>query len=355
MIPQQTSKDLMDILEKTEQKVQDIESNFNLTTAELEKRIAVIKNVQEYIDREFKALQEVFTGGINSDVENTILITKADNLLGTYDIYGNTVHPAFINTPVDIFNFGTITGKIFKNNANVSFNGTIKEAYKNMLMHDSISGKSITFEEFDDPLLTIEITINPSDLLGATAFNIIEIMPFIPGSFDITGMKVWTMQDYYTSAKEPSLNIVNTVKNVGVNRFMIDQTRDLWKMTMNIKLNYQNSNGKYPFGLKHLYFLKGSYNPDSQLIFKVTKSDYIDWISDDIIIHDQNGTYESTCTEEDIKLYMDYTDGVFSFEIATSKGLTQNEIPRNIKEFWVQMPLKRSLISLSFDKIDKRG
>ena len=49
------------------------------------------------------------------------------------------------------FNFGTITGKIFKNNANVKMNDTIKEEYTNMLMDDSITGKSVTFEEFDEP------------------------------------------------------------------------------------------------------------------------------------------------------------------------------------------------------------
>lgn len=44
-------------------------------------------------------------------------------------------------------------------------NDTIKEEYTNMLMDDSITGKSVTFEEFDEPNITIEIEINPSDLL----------------------------------------------------------------------------------------------------------------------------------------------------------------------------------------------
>ena len=184
-----------------------------------------------------------------------------------------------------------------------------------MLMHDSIVGKSISFEEFDTPDITIEIEINPSDLLGATNFNIIEILPYIPGSFDITGIKVFTMQDYRTNnTTVASLTIMNTISDVGASRIMIDQTRELWKIILNVHVNFSNSNNKYPFGLKHIYFLKGDYNPNSNIVFKVTKNKYIDWISEDIIIHDQNGKYESTCSEQNIKLYMEYNDGVPSLK-----------------------------------------
>lgn len=355
MIQKMSSKDIMDLLEESQNSIKDIELNVNDMKSELEKRLSIIKNVQEYTQESIIDIKELLSDGLNDSVENIILLSQQENAEGLYDKYGSIIHPAFIKTPTNVFNFGTITGKIFKNNANVKINDTIKEEYTNMLMDDSITGKSVTFEEFDEPNITIEIEINPSDLLGATDFNIIELLPYIPGSFDITGIKIFTMQDYQTNNPDvASLTIVNTIEEVGASRIMIDKTRELWKFILDVHINFQNSNGKYPFGLKHLYFLKGDYNTESNIIFKVIKDKYIDWISEDIIIHDQNGRYETTCNEQNIKLYAEYNNGVFSFEIATSKGLTQNPIPRNIKEFWVSMPIIRSINSIKFKEISTR-
>lgn len=357
MIQKITSKDIMDLLEKSKTSIDKIESNVSSIQTELEKRLSVVKNIQEYTNKNLFDIKETLSSGtIGSEAENIVLLSQQNEAYGLYDSYGSVIHPAFIKTPIDIFNFGSITGKIFKNNAIVTINDVTKESYTNMLMHDSIVGKSISFEEFDTPDITIEIEINPSDLLGATNFNIIEILPYIPGSFDITDIKVFTMQDYRTNnTTVASLTIMNTISDVGASRIMIDQTRELWKIILNVHVNFSNSNNKYPFGLKHIYFLKGDYNPNSNIVFKVTKNKYIDWISEDIIIHDQNGKYESTCSEQNIKLYMEYNDGVPSFEIATSLGLTQNPIPRNIKSFWVCMPIIRSINSIRFKEIGIRN
>ena len=133
----------------------------------------------------------------------------------------------------------------------------------------------------------------------------------------------------------------------------------------NVIINYNNSQKD---ALELEQYIKNNYHvevicikcdvsqeDEVKAMFKVIKDKYIDWISEDIIIHDQNGRYETTCSEQNIKLYAEYNNGVFSFEIATSKGLTQNPIPRNIKEFWVSMPIIRSINSIKFKEISTRG
>ena len=164
MIQKISSKDIMDLLEESQNSIKDIELNVNDMKSELEKRLSIIKNVQEYTQESIIDIKELLSDGLNDSVENIILLSQQENAEGLYDKYGSIIHPAFIKTPTNVFNFGTITGKIFKNNANVKMNDTIKEEYTNMLMDDSITGKSVTFEEFDEPNITIEIEINPSDL-----------------------------------------------------------------------------------------------------------------------------------------------------------------------------------------------
>lgn len=353
MIVQKTSTDLMNLLESSQQDITDMRTQINTIESELTKRLQIVKNIQEYSAREMTDLKEMFSNKIDKAVDNVIIFSKME-LEGTYDTYGHWIQPSFLKTPTDIFNFGSVTGKIFKNNANVRINDYVKPEYNNMLMNDSIEGKSVAFEEFDTPNIELEITINPSDLLGATSFNAIEIMPYIPGSFNIMNMKIFTMQNYKNSADTPDLEITNEITEVGNSRILLDKTRDLYKFIMQIHINFRNNDGRYPFGLKHLYFLNGDLNPDSNIIFKVKRNNYIQYIGDDIILHDQNGKYDTTCTDEDIKLYMGYDAGVLSLEIATSKGLKQNPVPRNIKEFWVSMPVKRSLYSFTFKNLTLR-
>lgn len=355
MIKKATSKDLMNILETSQLSISNLIDNVNNIQTELEKRLLVIKNTQEYNNNELESIKEILSNEqTNNTINKTIVISKAEIMSGIYDKYGNTVHASFLKTPYDIFNFGSVTGKIFKNNVNIKINDIIKEEYSNMLKDDSIKDKSVFFEEYDEPNIKLEIEINPSDLLGATSFNTIDFLPFLSGSFNIEQIDIYTMQDYQTKATLPSLTITNKMNNIGMSRLLLDKTRDLWKISFNIHVNFKNSNNKYPFGLKHLYFLKADLNPNSNIIFKVKQDNYIDWISEDIVIHDQNGRYETTCTDQNIKLYMSYVSGVLSYEIDTSKGLSQNPLNRNIKEFYVSMPVLKSINSIKFAEIKNR-
>lgn len=353
MIQKMSSKDIMDLLSKSQDSITDVRNNINKTKEGLANKLRIVQNMQEYEAAEFRNIQEKLDAGAGSVKD--ILVFGDESMDGMYNRFGTTIHPAFVKSPHDIFNLSSVTGKIFKGNMNVRLNDTLKEEYKNMLMDDSISNKGVTFEEFDTDTVTMNIEVNLGDLIGDTSFNIMEIVPYIPGSLSIESIELYTIEDAQASTSTPSFHFYREIPSIGSCRIMLDQTRKFYNLFVTFKLNFRNSNGKYPFGLKHLYFLKGDYNPDSKVVVKIEENDYIDWISEDIVVHDQNGVYDSTLKDEGIKLYMTYTNGALSYEIAPSHGLTQNVIPRNIKSFYASIPVKRSMTSIRFKKIATRS
>ena len=344
----------MNTLHDSQQSIQRLDDKISTINNELVKKLNVISNAQEFALKQTLEVKELVNDGYDNNAKNKVVFAKADIVGGIFDIYGSTVHPAFVKAPSNVFNFGTTTGQIFKNNANVRINDVAKESYKDMLMHDSIPNKGVMFEEFDSPRITLQVEINPDDLLGATDFNIIELLPYLPGSFDIRAIRVFTMQDYRQNALTPTCSINSNIEDFGASRIVMDKTYQLWKCEIDILLTFQNAAGKFPFGLKHCYFLKGNYDPDSHIIVKVSQDRFIDWISDDIVLHDQNGIYETTCEAEDIKLYMSYLNDILSLEISTSIGVGENPIPKNIKEFYAKIPLPCSMVSMKFDQIEPR-
>lgn len=87
-----TSKDLMDILENTQSSVSEIKNNIDTIQKEIENRLTVIKNIQEYNNTELYSIEESFNKMSNDN--NTIVLKRID-LYGTYDVYGNAIHPSF--------------------------------------------------------------------------------------------------------------------------------------------------------------------------------------------------------------------------------------------------------------------
>lgn len=353
MIHKLNSKQIMDRLAKSQQSIEDLENEISIMDNEMVQELSIVSNAQEYALDQLANLKEMH--GASADAQNRIVFIKADVLDGQFETYGTTIHPAFLKEPTNVFNFGSASGQIFKNNANVYFNDVAKEAYKSILMHDSIANKRAAFEEFDDPELTIKVEVNPDDLLGSTDFNIIELLPCIPGSFDITDIRVYTMQDYHQAdTTTPSVQLSNTIASCGAARIMIGETRTLFRCEIDVKLNFQNAHGKYPFGIRHLYFLKGNYDPDSFILLRMSRNHFIDWVSEGLVMHDQNGVYESNCTDEKVELYMSYVANTPTLEIATSVNEGENLIPKNIKEMYIKMPVLCSMISMEFKKIKER-
>lgn len=354
MIPKMNSKDLSEILGSSQESISKIETDMNVIKHGLADKLTVIKNEQEYSMQELLNISELLNGGTSKDLRNRIVYARQSGLAGTYGIYGSTVHPKFVRDPNNVFNFVTSMGPVFKNNANVRINDITSEKQRAILMHDSIAGKGISFDEYDTADIKLEVEVNVGDLLGDTTFNMIEIAPYLPGSFTINSIDVYKIQSYLTQSILPDYSITLPINKVGACRIMMDQKYSLYKFVMNITINYKNRSGKYPFGLRHLYFYNAEFDPTSHVISRIEKNKFIDWVSEDITVRDQLGLYESTCTSQGVKLYMAYDGSLLQYEIATSKGLAENIIARNTKELYVKQLLSNSVMSLEFDDVADR-
>lgn len=350
------SQQLMSVLDDSRNRIANIEDNITTMKYNIDTRLSVIRNLQEYEQAQMGDLTQLVSEGKWIEQMNKIVLVRANIVEGVYEQFGSIIHPKLLKTPTDVFNFRTVTGYAFKDNVAVTVNEIAKPQYKAMLMHDSIQGQDIFFEEFDDPFVQINIKINPGNLLGSTEFNLMELVPYLPGSFNITTCEVYSMQGYYTLTDTAETSLPVPIHNVGNCRLMLDRNVNLYELRLNLVLKYKNLNGKYPFGIKHLYFLKGDYNTNSYIVFRVTQNKYIDTISEDLIVYDQTSNkVETTATEENLVAYINWSNGVGVDSIATTKGLTNNPIPRDIKEFYVYYPIVRPTTSIQFSKIALRS
>ena len=349
MIPKLSSKAVMDILEKSQDDIERMEGEVSTMRSELDRRLLVISNQLEYSMDSIEKAKAAKSATHDASSAAVMLCDALEG--GVYNQFGLSLAPPPISTPSNVFNLMTSTGPIFKNNAQVFVNEKVQPGYTDMLMHDAINGKHAVFEEFDDRYITLEVRVNPNDLLGATSFNTIELLPFLPGSFDITKIRFYTMQDYKTQADTPSYYNDTVMSGVGADKIVFPENRNLYRCLIDIRLNYRNTAGKYPFGLKHLYFLMGNYNPNSSVTIKVKADNYIDLIGDDIILIGQDGAVETGCDAAGILLYLDNNNGVVDGKIETSKGLLHHPLARNVKEFYAVIPLKKALSAIKFKNI----
>ena len=349
-----TSKQLMSVLGEAQERITRLESTASVMKLNLDSRLSAIRNIQEYEQQQMTELISLVDNGIWTERKNKIICARADVIQGIYDKFGSTIHPQLLKVPTNVFNFKTTSGYAYKDNAVVTINEVKKPKYTAMLMHDSVVGQDIYFEEYDTPVIEISIKVNPGELLGTTAFNLLEIVPFIPGSFNITSLEVYSLQGYYVGDVLPESKIPGTIQKASVSRILIDRTVNLYELKMTVFINFKNSNGRYPFGIKHLYFLNANFNPNSYAVFKVKENKYIDTISEDVTVTDQTGIVNSTCKEERMELYINWIDGVGVDSIATSKGLTNNPIVRDTDTFYIYYPIVRSVMSFQFDQITLR-
>lgn len=349
-----TSRQLMSVLDDAQNRISILENMAAALKLNLDSRLSVIRNIQEYEQQQMTDLISLVDSGVWNEQKNKIVCGRADIVQGIYDKFGSSIHPQFLKKPSDVFNFNTTSGYFYKDNAVITVNDVSKPKYKSMLMHDSITGQDPYFEEYDTPVLEISVKVNPGELLGTTAFNLLEIVPFIPGSFDIVGLEVYSLQGYYVGDTLADSSIPGTISKVGVSRILIDQTINLYELKLNVYINYRNSNGRYPFGIKHLYFLNANFNPNSYAVFRIRENKYIDTISEDITVVDQTGTVNTTCKEENIELFVDWIDGIGVDSIATSKGLTNNPVVRDTRSFYIKYPIPRSVMSLQFNSVTLR-
>lgn len=347
MIFKNNSKDLMDRFHNAEDSIESIKTDLNNLITLHKKRSSVIEAIQLY---DADMIQKIIEQTNNaSNISNKIVFSLEDNIAsGKYGVYGQTIHPAFVSEPDNIFNFKTSEGYVYKNNGIVSINDTIRPEYRNILKHDSIEDLYPIFDEYDTDTIKLKIEFDSTGVVADKTFNVIELSPFLQGSFNIVSMEI--EQDNALDSSTITYENINSVANM---RICLSNKTVMKSITLNIKLLYQNTGGKYLFGMKHIYFYNADY-ASSYIVYNFKLNQYIDSISDKITFHTQFANVDTSCTQEGIKIYLYLSGGTPSYEIALSSNSTPNDIGRNTKNLYVYVPLNTSIISMEFDSISLR-
>lgn len=357
-IPRLNSQELNEILYGAIEEIEKTKEEVGLIKENIQEKMNVIAIEQEYaIQKVGEIVEKLKVESENNrltGVENKVVFCNSQGLGGVFELYGETVHSRFLREPQNVFNLKTTTSYLFRDNTEVYINGENKSSYRDMLMAEGVKGKGITFEEFENEEILIEIEANASDILGSTEFNVIEIDPFLVGSFDI---KALTIYPKYSEEEdvEPVYEI-NDMQSVGKRRIILPKKTDLHKVSIAVKINHKNKNGLYPFGMKSLQFLNADFNESSHVVIKVEKSHFINTVSNGIIIKDQEGKRVSTVLEEEIELYLNANnEHVLEHKIQPSMGQDDNVIARNSRQFFSVIPLSnKSLLSVEFQRIHTR-
>jgi hypothetical protein len=191
------------------------------------------------------------------------------------------------------------------------------------------------------------VQINVGNIVGGTNFNMIEFVPYLPGSFNINQIRIYTIDQYLKQDMIlPDRILSDKIKNVGMTRIALDNIYQLYRIEFDIEVTYQD-NG-YPFGLKHLYFYNYASDTESDfLALEVDMEDYIDSVGEGIKIVTAYDTIETTSSKYGIEYYLFYDNGVFQTPLS-------NPIARNITKFYAKIPLKQPLVGIEFLEISLR-
>ena len=360
------SLELMEKFYKAEQNIKDMNTELERIKNKMSTKLTIINTINAYT----ASLENSILNSSDKSSKTRILFAHNTDKIkgGRFDTYGQTVHAKYIQMPVNIFNVLTEAGAIFKDNVKVSIypsddgsedwakpKSAYKDAYKSILKHESCKDKEDVFEVFTEDRITIEIQLNTGSLIGMSAFDTIEICPYLPGSFDIEEIRLYTMQQYleqnlispiyYNGSELEDGRVLPFAEDVGNCRISMGESNQLYSIEIDIHINYTDGTG-YPFGLRHLYFLRTAADTSSDyIIVEIEADDYIESIGKEIKLYTASGDIDDTYTSESygIKYYMFYSNGVLDTEIIPDTTIT-----RNIKTFYAKVPLKKPLIGIEF-------
>ena len=335
----------MDRLAQDEANIKSLDTQLDSLIKNVENKTSIIYQTQNYTEYLLNQLHEK---GVANDSDKIVFAYEDDIVSGAYGIYGQTIHPRFLSSN-NIFNFKTSVGPVYKDIATVKINDDIKKQYTDMLKDDAVLDQQPVFDLYKDNAVSITITIPTDSTLIDRQFNVIELCPFLPGSFDIESIII-TEQD------DTEYDYPGSIDKCGCMRICFPDKMQLKEITFVCKLNYQTNGSFYPFGFRHIYFLNVDY-ADSSIVIPITKKSYINYISEEISIHDQYGihnTLNDTCSKWGIRAFMYFNNNILENEITPLYGSNQSYISRNIKTFYLQIPITTSLISMEFKKIDLR-
>lgn len=348
-IPVIGSNELNEKMIKADQDIADIKDRINLIQSDIIKKMLLIRNEQQYTNELSYEILDLVNSSQYDAQRSKLVFTDIRNMHGKFEKYGTTIHPEFIRTPKNLFNVITSGGPLFRGNVSVFVNDTISSDAKHVLMHDDYNGKGIYFEEFDSDTVNMYIEIDRTNILGDTHFNVIEIDPFLAGSFDITKIQI---QEMYS----PDMILLNTddLIRVGRSRIILKRKYELQSISITFKLRFKNNIEKYPFGIQSLQFLNADFKTDSYIIAPIIKNEYIEFVGNEVTIRTIDGKIRTTMQEKGITMYFDYDGEILKNEIELSEDDIVYPFSRNAKFVYAHIPVDTSLFSIEFNQIKTR-
>jgi hypothetical protein len=301
------------------------------------KKLMIINYANEFIENKISS--------INSGSEyNTKLVTFNNDLGGSFNQYGYTVHPKFKQEPIDIFNLKLMSGNsMFKNSLTCKVNDEPNDKYVNFLIADNSVEKEIIFDELKEDSIKIEYTLNNKVALGTARFNMIEIDPYIYGAYTISLIEFYTLNEENGIISELPIKSVDSITNIGKTRIILDEKIKFSKVVFHFNLTgfktQINNIDVYPFGLKHIHFYEADFLDNSTVIVPIRAQDYIEYIYNDIKIYHAGAPIESTCDYYDIEIYTDFINNTLTGRIYTSSDAQLYRIAKNTKVLYAKVPL----------------
>lgn len=373
-----TSKYFTELVESMQQEYNDLETSIIKQHNSYDKKLEIMNAVLEYsnylnnqMSRYIDSLKDgnrinetIFDGETvlkkNIYNANKILFADTNKVLeanSNYEKYGNCIHPKIVGNLDNLLNFNSAAGYIFKNSATVSINEEVKEEYIDVLKHDTILNKMPTFYQYSSDTVTLTIEFPDNPIVGSATCNAIEISPFLAGASILKNVTIITTPGTQLSNKAIVIDYDQPLEDT---RILFDNTYSIKTMVLNFKLTFVNNLGMYPFGLRHIYLYNANFDTkNSNIVIKNEYKNLIKYINDNIVISDQSADevgnryskHNTTCSEMDIKLYSYLSNGNLLYPIETHTRDIVNQISRNTKVFYVDIPVKKAMYSIEFLKV----
>lgn len=373
-----TSKYFTELVESMQQEYNDLETSIIKQHNSYDKKLEIMNAVLEYsnylnnqMSRYIDSLKDgnrinetIFDGETvlkkNIYNANKILFADTNKVLesnSNYEKYGNCIHPKIVGNLDNLLNFNSAAGYIFKNSATVSINEEVKEEYIDVLKHDTILNKMPTFYQYSSDTVTLTIEFPDNPIVGSATCNAIEISPFLAGASILKNITIITTPGTQLSNKAIVIDYDQPLEDT---RILFDNTYSIKTMVLNFKLTFVNNLGMYPFGLRHIYLYNANFDTkNSNIVIKNEYKNLIKYINDNIIISDQTADevgnryskHNTTCSEMDIKLYSYLSNGNLLYPIETHTRDIVNQISRNTKVFYADIPVKKAMYSIEFLKV----
>lgn len=373
-----TSKYFTELVESMQQEYNDLETSIIKQHSSYDKKLEIMNAVLEYsnylnnqMSRYIDSLKDgnrinetIFDGETvlkkNIYNANKILFADTNKVLeanSNYEKYGNCIHPKIVGNLDNLLNFNSAAGYIFKNSATVSINEEVKEEYIDVLKHDTILNKMPTFFQYSSDTVTLTIEFPDNPIVGSATCNAIEISPFLAGASILKNITIITTPGTQLSNKAIVIDYDQPLEDT---RILFDNTYSIKTMVLNFKLTFVNNLGMYPFGLRHIYLYNANFDTkNSNIVIKNEYKNLIKYINDNIVISDQSADevgnryskHNTTCSEMDIKLYSYLSNGNLLYPIETHARDIVNQISRNTKVFYADIPVKKAMYSIEFLKV----